>query len=330
MSAELSVTPAEVTAHLSALLAAPVPIEPLPGMREGIDILRLDQIHPLLSGNKLFKLMDVLERVPAPRALVSVGGAHSNHLHALAVLARYYRVPVTALVQGYADAPLTPTMNDCQRMGMTLVWLDRAAYRQRYELQWQQEWASRCDALWIGEGGALADWQPAAAGPSRAALRLAALCQGYDRIWMATGSGTTAALLWPLLGSGQRLMLVHTVADQGELQARFAQAGLVDHERIKWVATPGQRFGRLDATLRSRLQVSDAAGLPLDPVYGVRLIMALESWIAAEPDRGERMLVIHGGGLQGRRASGLSWADEAFTDSWLASDGLPVSSVVTP
>ena len=49
-------------------------------------MLRLDLLDPLLSGNKWFKLRPHIEAAAAAGAdgLISLGGAHSNHLHALA------------------------------------------------------------------------------------------------------------------------------------------------------------------------------------------------------------------------------------------------------
>lgn len=305
-------------------------IEPVPGLRPGIDIVRLDSIHPLLSGNKLFKLLDALERLPDPAALVSVGGVHSNHLHALAAVGYHFDVAVTGLVRGYEHVALTPTLADCQQLGMRLVFLDRQQYRQRYNADFQQQWATQLGAVWIGEGGALASWQVGDEARGRgvatvAAQVLADFCCGYDQVWLATGSGTTAAMLLPRLAAQTQLMLVHTVADQGELEASWRSA--FPDGNYRFVDSCDLPFGRLSSELRALLVRYDALGLPLDPVYGVRLLAALEQWLstAAEPD--QRILLLHGGGLQGRRASGLDWSGQTLIESWLASSRLPVSSV---
>ena len=52
-------------------------------------VLRLDRIDPLISGNKWFKLLEHLREARAAGApgVISLGGAYSNHLHALALLA---------------------------------------------------------------------------------------------------------------------------------------------------------------------------------------------------------------------------------------------------
>ena len=56
------------------------------GKKKEIGILRLDQIHEKISGNKWFKLKYNLHEAITKQAagVVSFGGAYSNHLHALA------------------------------------------------------------------------------------------------------------------------------------------------------------------------------------------------------------------------------------------------------
>ena len=51
-----------------------------------VDILRLDKIHPVISGNKYFKLKYYLEEAIRNNrdTIVTFGGYYSNHLHATA------------------------------------------------------------------------------------------------------------------------------------------------------------------------------------------------------------------------------------------------------
>jgi 1-aminocyclopropane-1-carboxylate deaminase len=61
-------------------------------------VLRLDLIDPLISGNKWFKLSSYLALAAESGAagLISLGGAHSNHLHALAAAGQRWAFPVVA------------------------------------------------------------------------------------------------------------------------------------------------------------------------------------------------------------------------------------------
>jgi len=64
-------------------------------------------------------------------------------------------------------------------------------------------------------------------------------------------------------------------------------------------------FGRFDGELaRFILQVERDSELPLDPVYTAKALLALRASIdAGEWDAGSRLVFIHTGGLQGRRAA---------------------------
>src|SRR3981081_162898 len=66
------------------------------------DVLRLDKIHPVVSGNKWFKLKEHLRvaRTNNCRHLVTFGGAWSNPLVAVAYAARESDIPVTGIVRG--------------------------------------------------------------------------------------------------------------------------------------------------------------------------------------------------------------------------------------
>jgi len=88
-----------------------------------VAILRLDQIDPLISGNKWFKLTEHLEAAEraGTEGIISLGGAHSNHLHALAAAGKRLGFATVGLLRGHAQQ--TPTVEDLQAFGMQLHWL---------------------------------------------------------------------------------------------------------------------------------------------------------------------------------------------------------------
>lgn len=273
-----------------------MPVSALSGGAD-VDVLRLDRIHSVLSGNKLFKLYGhITEAVNSDCVgVVSPGGVHSNHLHALAAAGQWLNLPTTGLIRGYENVPLTATLRDCQRWGMSLQFLDRKTYDRRYDLAWQCQWRDKLNAHWIGEGGA-------GDGAVSGMASLARYCAGYDEIWLAVGSGTTAQVLAGMLPPSCRLVGVNVLADQGERQCIW-QRELPEHKLIE--TSHYGRFAHLDETARQLIRVMDDHGLPLDPVYGVRLMRAFLDVGPSHPEC--RCLLIHGGGLQGRRGYGLGW-----------------------
>ncbi|MCD8523742.1 MAG: pyridoxal-phosphate dependent enzyme [Saccharospirillaceae bacterium] len=275
--------------------------------KANVDMLRLDRLHPHISGNKAFKLAGFLPyfRASSKRALLSFGGPYSNHLHALAALGQALDIPVIAVVRGYAHLPLTATLQDCQAWGAELIFADKKTYARRYDRQWQQELAQHYDAFVIPEGGA------GEAGEQEC-RRLATLCNDYDQIWLAVGTGTTAvgvAQGLQALSIDCELIGVNAVADQGERLRLWQQ---VMPAGVRWRLLDNAHlggFGRVSAELLALIQRYDRQHLPLDPVYTAKMMLAFEQALSAESQATEsrtaRILLVHSGGLQGRRGYSL-------------------------
>ncbi|MEL7400680.1 MAG: hypothetical protein AAFN68_08935 [Pseudomonadota bacterium] len=133
---------------------------------------------------------------------------------------------------------------------------------------------------------------------------------------MALGTGTTAlGLARALAGTRQtpsqaaRLPMivgVNVVADQGQRRRDWQ----------RWMPNSRWRllddyhyggFGKCPAELMQLIARYDALGLPLDPVYTAKLVSAFEHQYPLDPALSEqRVLLVHSGGLQGRRGYGLS------------------------
>lgn len=263
------------------------------------DVLRLDEIHPVVSGNKWYKLKYNLERASqlGETHLLSCGGPHSNHLHALASAGQYFGFKVTAFVRGYKNIPLTPTLEDCAAMGMEIIFVDKKTYQNRYDPNWCQSQADYYQAYWIAEGGNNVQGQKGCA-------EIAQACLGYDEVWLSIGSGCTFS------GVAQALKghcFVHGVMaiKGGESLGQQLLAELdepsKDYASIDYQSHLGG-FGRCPQELIELINCHDALGLPLDPVYTGKLVMAFEkAWLQRQLDNNKCYLLIHSGGLQGRR-----------------------------
>ncbi|ANP49365.1 1-aminocyclopropane-1-carboxylate deaminase [Streptomyces griseochromogenes] len=104
--------------------------------RHGVRLLlkRDDLIHPELVGNKWRKLVPNIEAARG-RALVTFGGAYSNHLRATAAAGRLLGLPTTGVVRGQelAGRPLNASLSRCAADGMRLHFVDRSTYRHKSE-----------------------------------------------------------------------------------------------------------------------------------------------------------------------------------------------------
>ena len=70
-----------------------------------IDMLRLDLIHPVISGNKWYKLRQNLEqaKISGSQSILTFGGAYSNHLVAAAAAANASGISAIGIVRGNDD-----------------------------------------------------------------------------------------------------------------------------------------------------------------------------------------------------------------------------------
>lgn len=274
-----------------------------------VAVLRLDQIDPLISGNKWFKLTEHLTaaRAAGAQGLISLGGAHSNHLHALAAAGKRFGFATVGLMRGHAQQ--TPTTQDLERYGMQLHWLGFAGYRARYAPGFWEPWQAQYPALYpVPEGGG---GLPGALGcmtlVHQVQEQLATLgWADYDAWWLAAGTGTTLAGL-VLAEAGQRPVYGalavpddHGVAPQVEA---ILQAAGHTGRHFELIDASLGGFAKVDEALLAFIQTSEAAsGLPLEPLYTGKALMALKQAIeAGRIGRGQRVIFVHTGGLQGRR-----------------------------
>ncbi|WP_296268712.1 1-aminocyclopropane-1-carboxylate deaminase/D-cysteine desulfhydrase [Pseudomonas sp. UBA6562] len=285
------------------------PLQPLnlPWLeRAGIQaaILRLDLIDPLIGGNKWFKLRHHLLAAYAAGApgLIGLGGNHSNHLHALAAAGQRLGLPTAGLLRGHAQH--TPTVEDLQRFGMQLHWLGYGGYRARHQADFWAPWHERYPGWYcIPEGGGgAAGALGCQAIVEQARRQLPALgWADYDAWWLAVGTGTTlAGLVQAEAGEHPVHGALAVPADHGVAATVRALAG--DHGYRLHDASRGG-FAKIDEALLSFVDTCERdSGIPLEALYSGKLLMALHEQVAAgEVARGSRLLLVHGGGLQGRR-----------------------------
>lgn len=274
-----------------------------------VAILRLDQIDPLISGNKWFKLVEHLnaaDRVGAA-GIISLGGAHSNHLHALAAAGKRLGFKTVGLLRGHAQE--TPTVQDLQAFGMQLHWLGYGGYRARNEPGFWSPWHEQYPQLYaVPEGGG---GVPGALGcaaikeQAQAQLLTLGWCD-YHGWWLACGTGTTLAGLALAEAGAHRVYgalavpVDHGVAPQVEAIVQSAGLATANYELID--ASRGG-FAKVDPLLLAFIdQTEQASGIPLEPLYTGKALLALKQEVeAGKFAAGTRLIFIHTGGLQGRR-----------------------------
>ena len=285
-------------------------------------VLRLDLLDPLISGNKWFKLSHHLRAAESSGAngVISLGGAHSNHLHALAAAGKRFDFQTVGLLRGHPQQ--TSTVADLQAFGMHLHWLGYAGYRARHASDFWLPWQAQYPGFYpLPEGG----------GGLAGALGCMSLVQqvreqlpsigwsDYDAWWLAAGTGTTlAGLLLGEAGAHPVHAALAVPADHGveqQVQAIVQAAGMpVGCYQLHEASRGG--FAKVDAELLSFMQAAEAqSGVPLEPLYTAKALMALRQQVEAGYfARGSRLVFVHTGGLQGRAAAMLQAAKACSAD----------------
>lgn len=260
-------------------------------------MLRLDKVHPLVSGNKWLKQAYWLQTYTAGSysGILTKGGPWSNHLHACAASCAAAGIPLQAIVKcapGYSTA----TLQDVQQMGAQLLYAHRPEYYD--EAHWAQ-YAQVHHLLYIPMGG---EGPEGIAGVKEGMEQLLA-SQAFDTLMVSMGTGTT------LLGIAQSKIACSKIIgiDPGtgdkNLFARIQTEAATLSKQLVLRAYPG-KFGKgTDARIEFIKDWHARTGIVLDWVYTAPLCMEfVKMYEEGQFARGERVLLVHTGGLQGNRS----------------------------
>lgn len=266
-----------------------------------LSVLRLDKIHPVVSGNKLFKLHYFLEeaRAAAHKTLLTFGGAFSNHLAATAYACHLAGVKSIAVVRGEKPETLSHTLQHCLQYGMQLQFISRESYAGKDDpdfLQHLKEEFGNCTV--VPEGGYHT------LGANGAALIHQLLQPGtYTHICTAAGTATTAAGI--LMGaSGEKVICVPVLKGMTDIKERiaFCSNSTCNMEQLDILSD--YHFGgyakKTPELIRFMNEMWRQHGLPTDFVYTAKLLYGITDRIKAGYfPAGSNILCLHTGGLQG-------------------------------
>jgi len=272
-------------------------------------VKRDELIHPVIQGNKWRKLKYNLLAAAQQSAdtLLSFGGAYSNHLHTLAAAGRLFNFSTIGIVRGERPSTLNPSLQDMQDWGMQLEFISRADYRKQKSAEFIQQLKQKYGRVYlIPEGG------NNAAGRYGCGELLDELDQPYDVICCEVGSGTQFSAL--VSGHARSSKTAHHTHYLGfvvmknaallqQLEDYFKQQQVTYNN---WSLNQDYHFGgfaRADDTLHEFIrQFKQQHEIQLEPVYSGKMLYGIYQLIEQDYFKPcSRILVIHGGGLQGLR-----------------------------
>jgi 1-aminocyclopropane-1-carboxylate deaminase len=265
------------------------------------DVLRLDRLHPVISGNKWFKLKDHLQRAQRLSAnpIITFGGAWSNHLFATAYAAREARIDAVGIVRGERPRALSATLSSVLRYGMQLEFISRQDYAGKTSPQFLDQLILRYPGAYIipeGGGG-----PPGIAG-SEDILRMID-SSPYTHILCSIGTGTMFLGLLRASVPGQTIIGVPVLKGVNPL-AGSEHSILTPEQSGRARLLHNYHFGGYarhpPALLDFMNEFYRETAIPTDIVYTGRLFYALRDSIRNNHfPESSRLLIIHSGGLQG-------------------------------
>ena len=262
-----------------------------------LDVLRLDELHPVVSGNKWFKLHYYLQEAIAQQhdTVATFGGAYSNHIVATAYACKAAGLQSIGIIRGEEPRSYSHTLLQAQAYGMQLHFISRERYKQKEALK-----AEYPDAYWINEGGA------GAKGVAGAALILQQVQQleKYTHIVCAVGTGTTLAGVIATALPHQQVIGVSVLKGYAALETEVRSLLTSPTRHSTFSIVHDYHFGGYAKYNNALIDYMNAAWhaykLPTDFVYTAKALYATEALIRHKTiPQGSHVLFIHTGGLQG-------------------------------
>ncbi|MBF7689872.1 1-aminocyclopropane-1-carboxylate deaminase/D-cysteine desulfhydrase [Acinetobacter pollinis] len=266
-----------------------------------VDIKRLDQIHPYISGNKFYKLKyNLIEaKQQGYSQILTFGGAYSNHIAATAYAAKYYNFKSIGIIRGeeLANQPLNHTLSfahdACQ---MQLSFVSRSEYKMRDQYNYLEQLKAQYPNIYIiPEGGTNAF----AIEGCKEILKPSETSQ-YDIICCAVGTGGT--LLGLIQSTPPSCKILGFSALKGDFLAKDLKKLTT---KTHWHITDEYCFGGYAKTSPELISFikwfETAYGMPLEPIYTGKMCYGIFDLINQSIfPQGTKILLIHTGGLQGK------------------------------
>jgi 1-aminocyclopropane-1-carboxylate deaminase len=265
-------------------------------------VIRLDKIHPIVSGNKLFKLHYFLQDaiLSSHKTIITFGGAYSNHLAATAYACKIEGLKSIAIVRGEKPLRLSHTLQFCLDNEMQLKFIDRNNYAKKHETDFLNNIKAEFgESIIIPEGG----YHPL--GAKGAALIMEALKEkDFTHICCATGTATTIAGLLLNTASNQQIISIPILKGMADINERvlFLTENKANLNQLKIL--PDYHFGgyaKSSPELFAFMNLLyEQYKLPTDFVYTGKMLFGVFDSIKKNIfPKGSTIACLHTGGLQG-------------------------------
>jgi 1-aminocyclopropane-1-carboxylate deaminase len=274
-----------------------------------VDLLRLDSLHPIVSGNKFYKLRFYIATAieNGVATVASFGGPYSNHIVALAFTAKEAGLKSIGYIRTNEDEPTTPSLAEAKHYGMELVYLGRTDFQSK-KASILETSATKSDTYLIDEGG-----YGTIGAKGAATIFTENDTAHYDYIVCAVGTGTMLAGCINAASSNQKIIGIPVLKNEGsienEINALLLDKNDLNNYKNSKPYTLLHQFHQGGYAKTNPVMIDfmnrlwDAEKIPTDIVYTSKLLFGVEQLIKENYfEKAASILVIHSGGLQGNRS----------------------------
>lgn len=269
-----------------------------------LDVLREDELHRHISGNKYRKLKFNLERAKELNkdTLITFGGAYSNHIAATAAAGAQFGFKTIGIIRGDELADFSknkleenPTLSFAIAHGMLFEFVSRSEYRQKNSSEFLSKLAKKYRSYYLVPEG----------GTNSLAVKgceeiLNSTTEKYDFICTAVGTGGTISGLINSAGPSQK------VIGFPALKGDFLQYEIKKYvnRESNWTLNTSYHFGGYgkisEELIRFINNFKEISGIPIDPVYTGKMMYGILDLIKKDYFKPKtKILAVHTGGLQG-------------------------------
>jgi len=268
-----------------------------------VDVLRLDLIHPVISGNKWFKLKEYLKEAASLRKkiILSFGGAFSNHIIATAAAAKINGWKSIGIIRGERPATFSPTLLAAVDYGMELYFISREDYKKKIIPSEVFTAYSQDEIYMINEGGY---GQKGMEGAKDMLNHIDST--SYTHLIGAAGTGTSLAGLIEASDPVQKIIGIPVIKNNFSLQQEIENL-IREKNCHRFTLIHDYHFGGYARHSPSLIDFMNQwyrlTGIPSDFVYTGKLFFAVNDLVRKNYfPAGSKILLIHSGGLQGNQS----------------------------
>jgi 1-aminocyclopropane-1-carboxylate deaminase/D-cysteine desulfhydrase-like pyridoxal-dependent ACC family enzyme len=274
-----------------------------------VSILRLDKLHSIISGNKLFKLHYFLDAAvkSSHKTIITFGGAYSNHLAATAHACNLLKLKSIGIVRGEKTSQLSHTLKQCMQDGMKLKFISREQYAQKEQTAFSGELKTEFgECIIIPEGG----YHPLGALGASHIIDLIKN-KDYTHICTALGTATTLAGILMAATPTQKVIGFSVLKGITYNKNNIKQLTETKYEFENMLILDNYHFGgyakKTEALINFMNDCWLQYKLPLDFVYTAKMLYGVTDSIKKGLfEKGSKILCIHTGGLQGNKSLPLN------------------------